>query len=134
MKKLFGLLIVLTLTIGGNCQEFSFIQPVGIEIFNNPGFSSSYSNWVKSSFRISNQGLASEMTQHTTGYWHRIKPINSNVGVAYTKLKETASGYDMSRVDLNYAYNLRINRKLTIVPAISGALVNVTLNVRYLRY
>ncbi|MBL4705548.1 MAG: type IX secretion system membrane protein PorP/SprF [Flavobacteriales bacterium] len=124
MKKIFGLFIVTIMALGGQCQEFTFIQPLGIEIFNNPGFTSSYSNWLKSSYRISNQGLASENTQHTTGYWHRFSKIKSNIGVAYTQSKATESGNKMTRVDLNYAYEWKLTRKISLCPGFSGALIN----------
>lgn len=123
MKKVLLIPFFALLSVVGFSQELGYIQPVGIEIFNNPGFISSTSNRFKSNFRISNPGLNSQGLQHTTGYWHRFENIKSNIGAAYTSQQFSESDYKSNRIDLTYAFEWKINRKFSLIPSLSGAYV-----------
>jgi len=123
MKKILLITLLPLLALSGFSQEISYIQPIGIEIFNNPGFISSTKNRLKSNLRISNIGLSSQSMLHTTGYWHQFSDLNSNIGVAYTTQGFSESNVKSSRIDLTYAYEWKINRKFSLVPAVSGAYV-----------
>lgn len=125
MKRYFtvSLILLMSLTMCG--QDLTFIQPVGIESFNNPAFTSSTSNWFRSSMRFNNYngGSASGSRLFSAGYWHHINQINSNIGLMYSSYKNASADQSSNRVDLNYAYQLRISRKYTLMPGAAMGLV-----------
>lgn len=125
MKHYFTVILLLLMSLSIWGQDVIFRQPVGIESFNNPAFTSSTYNWFRSSARFSNYsgGSPSEATLFSAGYWHHLGQVNSNIGLLYSSYKNASADQSFNRVDLNYAYQLRISRKYTLMPGAAMGLV-----------
>jgi type IX secretion system PorP/SprF family membrane protein len=114
LSTLLTLSVLLGSALVGNSQDPQFSQYYATPMYTNPAFAGSGCNRLSLAYRIQYYGLPGGFVTFNLAYDQPVKKIHGGVGLMYTNDKAAEGILTSNAVNLSYAFEAKLGKKLCL--------------------
>ena len=110
---------MLSLTVGGICQDMQFTQFNAAPLYLNPGFTgATIEHRFATNYRNQWAGIPGHFVNYTFAYDYNLAEFNSGLGLLFAREQAGTGNLGNTEIALLYSYHFQIDKKIFIQPGI----------------
>ncbi len=110
---------MLSVSIGGTCQDMQFTQFNAAPLYLNPGFTgATLEHRFASSYRNQWTAIPGHFVNYAFSYDYNMAEFNSGLGLLFAREQAGTGNLGNTEIDFLYSYHFRIDKKVFIQPGI----------------
>ena len=118
-QKAILLIGMLSIFLGGSCQDMQFTQFNAAPLYLNPAFTgATLEHRFATNYRNQWTAIPGHFVNYTFAYDYNMADLNSGIGLLFARETAGTGGLGNTEIALLYSYHFRIDRKIFIQPGI----------------